>query len=119
MMSRERETAPVSGCYRTLDYVACRPVVLDKVEICGIKVAQRVAKIPDHRNGLQENFRHQHCRSNIQIDSTTLEASHHLCKQSEIVIARLTERCRVHAGIVVGRVRAERDVYGHRNLAGI
>src|SRR5262249_52434320 len=99
-----------------LQNVMSGPIVLNEIQVCGRKFPQLIAEITHNRDRFQENLWKNHRRTNIKVDSTSIQTLCHCAKQTEIPIRRGPQFCAGGCWMNVDDIGTDRDMYRHRNV---
>ena len=85
-MAGDRVAAPPSLACGRSHHIQLGPVVLQKIEIDGGEIGQRMAQIAHRGDGFQENFGQHHRRADVEIDAAIVEVRDQRAEQAEIAM---------------------------------
>ena len=115
MVTGQRIAAPAGLRVRALHHIHARTVVLQEIEIHGGEIAQLVAQIAHAGDGLQKNLRHHDRRARVDVNAAIVQRGDQTAEQTEIVMRRAAQRCRIRRRMRVRRIGSDGDVHGHRH----
>src|SRR5262249_37477083 len=78
-----------------------------------------MAQVTYNRHSFEKDFRHNDCRTHIQVYAATIEFSSHTAKEPEVVIRHLAQTLAGGLRMCMGDVSTNRHMDGSRHLAGI
>src|ERR1700734_1443581 len=79
--------------------IELRPVVLEKIEVGGGEIRERIAKVADHRHGFQEDFREHDSRAYVQIDASVVDVLDERAEQAKIMMRGAAQGFAVGGGM--------------------
>ena len=100
---------------RAPHYVLRRPVVLDEIQVHRDEILDPVSKVPGQGEGLQEDLRQEHGRSDIEVHPAVPKVGDDRGQEAEVPMACLPHGRPVTAGMHVHDIGPQGNVHraGH------
>ena len=101
---------PAGARVRAFDHIELGPIVLEEIEIDGGEIRERIAEIPNHGDGFQEDFGKHDGRADIEIDAAVMKVFDERAQQAEIVVRGAPQGLAARARVRMRSIGSDGDV---------